>query len=98
MPSDTGYNTHPELPELYDSLPLYNSRRDVGFYVDLCRQAGDALELGCGTGRILIPAGQAGCTVTGIDQSKNMLARCSAKADALAGDARSRITLVEADI
>jgi SAM-dependent methyltransferase len=98
MPLDSGYNANPELPELYDSIPLYNSRRDVSFYVDLCRQAGEAIELGCGTGRILIPAAQAGCVVTGLDQSKNMLARCSAKADALSDDARHRITLVQADI
>jgi 2-polyprenyl-3-methyl-5-hydroxy-6-metoxy-1,4-benzoquinol methylase len=42
----------------------------VAFYVDLCRAAkGQVLELGCGTGRILIPAAQAGCTITGLDQS-----------------------------
>ncbi len=98
MPSDSGYNAHPELPELYDSIPLYNSRRDVDFYVDLCRQAGEALELGCGTGRILIPAAQARCVVTGLDHSKNMLARCRAKADALSNDTRHRITLVEGDM
>ena len=98
MPADTGYNTHIELPELYDSIPLYNSRPDIGFYVDLCRQAGEALELGCGTGRILIPAADAGCVITGLDQSKIMLARCRARADMLSGDARDRITLVEADM
>jgi len=75
MPSDSGYDNYPELPELYDSIPLYNSRQDEEFYVDLCRQTGEALELGCGTGRVLIPAAQAGCVVTGLDQSKNMLAR-----------------------
>ena len=98
MRSNSGYNAFPELPELYDSIPLYNSRPDVDFYVDLCRQAGEALELGCGTGRILIPAAQAGCVITGLDQSKSMLARCRAKADALPDDARNRITLVEADM
>ena len=52
-----GYEDDAELPALYDSIPLYASRRDVRFYVDLCRQAsGDVLEAGCGTGRILIPA------------------------------------------
>ena len=56
MPSDSGYDGLAELPELYDSIPLYNLRPDVDFYVDLCRQAGEALELGCGTGRVLIPA------------------------------------------
>ena len=52
----------------------------------------------CLSQRILIPAAQAGCVVTGLDQSKNMLARCSARADALSNDARDRITLVEGDV
>ena len=98
MSSETGYNTHPELPELYDHIPLYNSRRDVDFYVDLCRQTGEALELGCGTGRVLIAAAQSGCAVTGLDKSKQMLARCRAKLDAVPSGARDRITLVEADM
>jgi SAM-dependent methyltransferase len=98
MFSETGYDSHPELPELYDSLPLYGSRRDVDFYVDLCRQTREALELGCGTGRVLIAAAEAGCSVTGVDKSETMLDRCRAKADALPSDARDRITLVEADI
>src|SRR5215468_4763355 len=98
MSSETGYNTHPELPELYDHIPLYNSRRDVDFYVDLCQQTGEALELGCGTGRVLIAAAQAGCAMTGLDKSKHMLARCWAKIDALPSGTRGRITLVEADM
>jgi SAM-dependent methyltransferase len=96
--SESGYDHHPKLPELYDQLPLYNSRRDVGFYVDLCRQAGEALELGCGTGRVLIPAAQAGCVITGLDNSKQMLARCRAKVEALPGEVRERITLFKAGI
>src|SRR6516162_4197801 len=98
MPSETGYNTHPELAELYDHIPAYNSRRDVDFYVDLCRQTGEVLELGCGTGRVLLAAAQAGCAVTGLDNSKHMLARCRAKADASGSGVRDRITLVEADM
>jgi SAM-dependent methyltransferase len=98
MPVDTGYNTHPELPELYDRIPLYNSRLDVNFYVDMCRLVGEALELGCGTGRVLIPAAEAGCVITGLDQSKHMLTRCRAKSDALSAETRKRITLIEADM
>ena len=56
MSSETGYDAHAELPELYDYIPTYNSRGDVNFYVDLCRQTGEALELGCGTGRVLVAA------------------------------------------
>jgi len=92
----TGYDHHAELAGLYDALPLYNARRDVEFYVELCRRAGresgDVLELGCGTGRVLIPAAEAGARMTGLDNSKGMLARCRAKASALP------VTLVEADM
>jgi SAM-dependent methyltransferase len=98
MPSQTGYDAHPELPELYDHIPMYNSRSDVNFYVDLCREMGDVLELGCGTGRVLVTAAQAGCTVTGLDNSEHMLARCRAKMDGLCMLVRDRITLVQADI
>jgi SAM-dependent methyltransferase len=98
MSEDPGYNTHPELPELYDHVPLYTSRRDLDFYVDLCREAGEAVELGCGTGRVLIPAAQAGCRIIGLDQSRMMLARCRANTDLLSAETRARITLVEADM
>jgi SAM-dependent methyltransferase len=98
MPADAGYNAHAELPELYDSIPLYNSRPDVNFYVGLCCEAGEALELGCGTGRILIPAAQSGCAITGLDQSGNMLARCRSKVEVLPKETRARITLIEGDM
>lgn len=98
MSSQTSYDSHPEIPELYDHIPLYNSRRDVDFYVDLCRRAGEALELGCGTGRVLIASAQAGCALTGLDQSKHMLTRCRAKVEALPDGARNRIDLIEADM
>jgi SAM-dependent methyltransferase len=87
------------LPELYDHIPLYKDRKDVEFYVDLCRAAeGEVLELGCGTGRILIPAAEAGCTITGLDQSTFMLERCRAKLKMLPPAAQKRVTLVEADM
>jgi len=92
------YDSDPRLAQLYDSLPLYHSRRDLAFWVDLCREAGDVLELGCGTGRVLIPAVQAGASVTGVDQAPGMLARCRAKVDALPEEAARRITLVRADM
>ena len=98
MRHDPGYDAASDLPELYDHIPLYNSRPDIEFYVDLCREAGQALELGCGTGRILIPAAQAGCRITGLDQSAGMLARCRAKTEALPPGVRERTTLVQTDM
>ena len=53
-------------------------RRDVAFWRNLAStQGGVALELGCGTGRITVPAAKAGAQVVGIDRSPEMLARGS---------------------
>jgi SAM-dependent methyltransferase len=84
---------------LYDSVPLYAARRDIGFYVEEGRRAaGRILEVGCGTGRILVPLARAGASITGIDPSREMLARCQAKLDAEPADVRARTSLVSADI
>jgi len=47
---------------------------DVGFYRRACAQRGGAaLELGCGTGRILLPLLEAGLDAAGVDRSLPML-------------------------
>ncbi|MBZ5635322.1 MAG: class I SAM-dependent methyltransferase [Acidobacteriia bacterium] len=99
MKQHGNYNAWPEIGELYDHVPVYRDRKDVAFYLDLCRAAkGEVLELGCGTGRILIQAAEAGCRITGLDQSGFMLERCRAKLRALAPEVQKRVTLVEADM
>jgi SAM-dependent methyltransferase len=57
-----------------DDLPL------VEAYAQ--RTGGPLLELGCGTGRLLVPLASAGYTVTGIDLSPAMLRIARAKAEA----------------
>jgi SAM-dependent methyltransferase len=48
---------------------------DLAFWLDLAgRQPGPILELGCGTGRVLIPLAQSGRTVVGLDHDLGMLA------------------------
>ena len=70
----------PDFGLLYDSVPLYAARQDVGFYLEEAKAArGTVLEVGCGTGRILLPIARAGIPITGIDGSKQMLERCRAK-------------------
>ncbi len=94
-----GYEDLSWLPELYDAIPLYNTRADVRYYVDACRNSsGEVLELGCGTGRILIPAAEAGSVITGLDQSIHMLERCRGKLAMLPGETQKRVTLVHADM
>jgi SAM-dependent methyltransferase len=65
---------------------------DVAFYVEeALRAKGPVLELGCGTGRVLIPTAEKGVRITGVDGSEAMLARLRArlpKADVHVGDLR----------
>ncbi len=97
--SASSYDAIPDFGLLYDSVPLYAARQDVGFYVQEAAAARDAvLELGCGTGRILFPLARAGRTVVGLDNSRQMLARCRAKVAAEPAPVRGRITLHDHDV
>ena len=54
---------------------------DVGYYRELCqRRGGHTLELGCGTGRILLPLLQSGIDIAGVDASPGMLAQLQKEA------------------
>ncbi len=84
------------LAELYDHIPLYAQRADIGFYRELCHEAkGPVLELGCGTGRILLPAAADGTEMVGLDLSRSMLARCREKISRQPLAVQKRITLHE---
>jgi SAM-dependent methyltransferase len=51
-------------------------RRDVAFWRSVAqRSGGRTLELGCGTGRVLLPLAKAGVSIVGIDRSVPMLSR-----------------------
>jgi len=72
---------------------------DVEFYVEEARKAGSpALELGCGTGRMLIPVAQSGVTIVGIDRAPAMLAIAKDKLKRLSPQTKRRIKLVEGDM
>ena len=54
---------------------------DYGFYLDLiARGEGRALDVGCATGRLLIPYLKAGIDIEGVDSSEEMLSICRDKA------------------
>jgi SAM-dependent methyltransferase len=91
------YDDVADIGELYDHVAPYVARPDVPFYVDATRQAGSVLELGCGTGRILIPVARAGASIVGLDLSGAMLARCKAKVAEESKEIRDRIDLRAAD-
>jgi SAM-dependent methyltransferase len=51
-------------------------RRDIAFWRGVAQRIGGrTLELGCGTGRVLLPLAKAGVSIVGIDRSVPMLAR-----------------------
>lgn len=102
--TDSSYESAADFGTLYDAVPAYAGRRDVPFYLSEATRAGDGttpatvLELGCGTGRVLLPLARSGCLVTGIDQSEAMLARCRAKISAEPRAVQDRVTLQEGDV
>jgi SAM-dependent methyltransferase len=67
--ADTKYH----FPILYHAHHQ-NYREDLPFWENLARQHGDPiLELGCGTGRVLLSLAKSGHIIFGIDNSPNML-------------------------
>lgn len=80
--------------EFYDYVAPYATRGDVQFYVDESLASnGPVLELGCGTGRVLIPIARAGVKITGLDVSPAMLDLCRAKLRAEPQDIQSKAEL-----
>ncbi len=84
-----------DFPRLYD-LDTVDLVDDLDFYVALARRTGGpVLEIGCGTGRVLVPLAEAGFQVTGVDNDPRMLARARARVERAGVGERAR--LVEAD-
>ena len=85
--------------DLYDHPALYDSllpaRAHIPYYVDLARrQAGEVLELACGTGQLAVPIAAAGLPTVGLDLSAAMLKTASERASA----ARVSIEYVLGDV
>ncbi len=92
----SSYDAIPDFGVLYDSVPLYLARQDGDFYLEEAKAARSAvLEVGCGTGRILLPIARAGCSIVGLDNSRQMLERCRAKLAAEPAAVQGRVRLVQ---
>jgi SAM-dependent methyltransferase len=95
----TGYETYAFIADLYDHVPAYEGRPDLDFYVDAARASGGpVLEVGCGTGRVLIPTARAGVAIVGLDFSAHMLRVCRERLLAEPAEVRARAALVRADM
>jgi SAM-dependent methyltransferase len=83
---DDAFSTHEGTREHYEDAALYDHeyrrrRVDVNFYRALASEIGAAplLELGCGSGRLLVPLCRDGRRVTGVDRSSAMLAAAAGR-------------------
>jgi SAM-dependent methyltransferase len=87
------------IAEYYDHVVPYQNRGDISFYVRTADESGGpVLELGCSTGRVLLPIARSGIKVVGLDLSPQMLAVCRNKLTSESGEMRSRVQLIQADI
>jgi SAM-dependent methyltransferase len=87
------------VADLYDWVVPYRERPDVAFFVAAAKEAGSpVLEIGCGTGRVLIPTAQAGVDIVGLDLTPEMLAVCRQRLREEEAAVQSRVELVQADM
>ena len=72
---------------------------DGAFYLELARNApGSALELGCGTGRLLLTLAREGIDVTGLDRSEAMLEMAAEYLARAPAEVQQRVRLVAGDM
>jgi SAM-dependent methyltransferase len=76
-PISDGWQGWDEYAAFYDWENAQTmGRADVAFWRNFARRInGRTLELGCGTGRVLVPIAKTGVEIVGIDRSKPMLAQ-----------------------
>jgi SAM-dependent methyltransferase len=99
MKTSDDHDEYAAVADLYDHVVPYRERDDVAFFVDAARECGGpVLEIGCGTGRVLLPCARAGVEVTGIDASAGMLAVCEERLRLEAPGVRAKVRIVRADM
>ena len=87
------------VAEFADYIAPYKQRKDVDFWVEMARESGGpVLEIGCGTGRVLLPIARAGIGITGLDLSPAMLSICREKLSHEPLAVRNRVQLVDGDM
>ncbi len=83
--------------EFYDIL--HSNLNDVKFYKQLAKQYGpQVLEIGSGTGRILLPLAREGYEVTGLESNEDMLKICQKKMEEESEEAVKNIDLIKGDM
>lgn len=81
----------------YDAV--YGDHHDIAFYRNIARQFGEpVLEIGCGTGRVMLELLKLGCEVGGIDNSKALLDVLRKKVEKLPDDEKGHVRVKQADM
>jgi SAM-dependent methyltransferase len=94
-----GYTEYAFVADLYDYVVPYQNRHDVAFFVEAAQKSGGpVLEIGCGTGRVLLPTARAGIDIVGLDLSPHMLRVCQDRLRREPLQVQSRVRLVQADM
>ena len=90
--------------EAFEDAPLYDweyrrRRADVAFYQMLAdEQGGPIADLGCGTGRLLVPLAMDGHPIVGVDRSRPMLLRAAQRIRRHKRTLGSRCLLLQGDL
>jgi len=91
-----GYEIQEFVAEFYDAAYNRVRSKDIEFFVDYSKiTGGRTLELGCGTGRVLVPTASAGCEITGLDLSPYMLLKCREKLGKQPAEVQERVKLIQ---
>jgi SAM-dependent methyltransferase len=99
MSGDAGPDLYQAIAALYDHVPVYRDRPDVPFFMEAAKDAGGpVLEVGCGSGRVLIPCARAGARIVGLDASAPMLARCRDRLRQETAAVQAAVRLVQGDM
>jgi SAM-dependent methyltransferase len=95
----SGDDEYASIADLYDHVTLYRDRPDIAFFVNAALDAGSpVLEVGCGTGRVLIPTACAGVDIVGLDLSAQMLGVCRERLLREPPAVQEKAALVHADM
>ena len=93
------YSGREFVAEFYDHLYAIRGREDIEFWVESARRyGGPVLELGCGTGRVLLPVARSGVEIVGLDLSESMLAICRRRLAEEPPEVQSRVQLHQMDM
>ena len=86
--------------QYYDPACAADTRlNDLPFYLEVAKSVGGrVLEVGCGTGRILLPIARSGIRIDGLDFSPTLLAILREKLDHETAPTKANVSLYEGDM